>query len=248
MLLKRIPVPAILVAGLVLTLPACGSGSNGSSTSGSPTSTSTTSKATPTVTATTPAARKPLTKATLTKALLAQSDMPTGFVIDSSEPDEQDGISLTNSRCKQFAKLLNTKSAPGSTATVSRIFTGGQSGPFVEEDLDALPSAPAARALVEQTAAAIRSCKQAKLTLPGDGSSQVTISQVSIPKVGNARIGVRIVADGGDLDGFQVTFVMAALGDVVLSMAFDNPTHIDGTVSVAARKATEVLDAAKADR
>jgi hypothetical protein len=248
---KRSLVSAALAAGLALSLVACNGGSDtGSSSTPSamptPTPTPTTSSTTPTVAPTTPAAPKPRTKAELTKALLAIEDLPTGLAIDNSGDEGDGGMSSKDSRCADVVKLFNADTAPGSTATVKRSFTGGQNGPFIEEDLDAMPSAPAATALVNRARAAVRSCKQVTLKITGVGSSPAQISEVAAPKVGSARFGVRFSATSGPLEGLELTFVIASLGDVVLGMSFDDPSQIEGAVTAAVGKAGRVLGTPKA--
>jgi hypothetical protein len=254
MSLQRPLISAVLAAGLALSLVACGGGSKttGSSTpsttsSATPTPTPTASSTTPTVAPTTPAAPKPRTKAELTKALLALSDMPTGFSVDNSS-DEEDGSGLSSkdSRCADVVKLFNADTAPGSKATASRSFSGGQNGPFIDEDLDGMPSATAATALVNRARAAIRSCKQVTVKITGVGSSPAQISEVAAPKVGSSRFGVRFSAVSGPLEGLELTFVIAALGDVVLGMSFDDPTQIEGALTAAVGKANKVLGTPKA--
>jgi hypothetical protein len=253
MSLQRPLISAVLAAGLALSLVACGgSKTTGSSTpsttaSATPTPTPTASSTTPTVAPTTPAAPKPRTKAELTKALLALSDMPTGFAVDNSGDDGGGGgLSSKDSRCKDVVKLFNADTAPGSTATATRSFTGGQNGPFIDEDLDALPSASAATALVSRARAAIRSCKQVTMKITGVGSSPVHISEVAAPKVGSTSFGARFSAASGPLEGLEITFVIAALGDVTLGMSFDDPSQIQGAVTAAVGKANKVLGTPKA--
>jgi hypothetical protein len=131
---KRSLVSAALAAGLALSLVACNGDAkpdSASTPSATPTPTPTVSSTTPTADPTTPAAPKPRTKAELTKALLQLSDMPSGFAVDDSGEGEDDGsgISSTDSRCKEVVKLFNAQAAPGSTATASVVFSGGESGP-----------------------------------------------------------------------------------------------------------------------
>ncbi len=254
MSLQRPIVSAVLAAGLALSLVACGGGSKTTGSS-SPSTTSsatltptpTASSTTPTVAPTTPVAPKPRTKADLTKALLALSDLPTGLSVDNSG-DEEDGSGLSSkdSRCADVVKLFNADTAPGSTATATRSFTGGQNGPFIDEDLDAMPSATAATALVNRARAAIRSCKQVTVKITGVGSSPARISEFAAPKVGSTRFGVRFSATSGPLEGLEINFVIAALGDVVLGMSFDDASQVQGAVTAAVGKANKVLGTPKA--
>ncbi|WP_343979788.1 hypothetical protein [Kribbella koreensis] len=242
----------VLAAGLATTLAACNGSSDKAATSPSTSTSSSTpppsttpAPTTPSVTqsAPVPAAR---TKAELTKALLELPDLPSGFSIDNS-PDEADDtkLSSTDARCKDLVLLFNAKTPPGAKVVATRSFTGGQQGPFFDEELDAMGSPAAATALLNRTRAAIRSCKSAKLTVPGTGSSTVEVSEISVPKAGTGPVGGRFVADGGPLDGGEVLFGFTGIGDVVLAMSFDTPDVLDGALGDAAAKAIKVLGAPK---
>jgi len=242
---------AVLAAGLTLTLVACGPDSkpeSASTPSATPTPTPTATSTTPTVVPTTPAAPAPAarTKATLTKALLALEDLPAGFAVEPT-PEGDDGaeLSSTNSKCKKLVQLFNADASPGAKITVDRGFSGGQNGPFVAERLEAMPSARATTALLTTIKAAVKSCTKAKLTIEGAGTSTVSVTEVAAPKAGTSPFAVRFVADGGPLEGLEVSFVFAGLDDVLLSMNFDDSSDIEEPTLAAAEKATTLLGTSK---
>jgi hypothetical protein len=253
MSLQRPFVSAVLAAGLTLTLVACG-GDSDPNTAASPSSTPsatptpTATSSTPSVVPTTPSAPAPAprTKAMLTKALLALEDLPPGFAIDPDVVSGDDGTKLTssNAKCAKLVQLFNADTSPGAKIAVTRGFSGGQDGPFVQETLEAMPSATATTALLATIKAAIKACTKAKLTISGAGSSTMVITEVAAPKAGTSPVAVRFSADGGQLDGLEVIFVFAGLDDVLLSMNFDFPDIAEGTLAAAA-KATKVLGTAK---
>ena len=123
---------------------------------------------------------------------------------------------------------------------VTRGFSGGQDGPFVQETLEAMPSAKATTAHLATIKAAVKSCTKAKLTISGAGTSTVAITEVAAPKAGAAPVAVRFAADGGPLDGLEVTFAFAGLDDVLLSMNFDF-ADIELPALAASKKANTVL-------
>ncbi|MFI5711881.1 hypothetical protein [Kribbella sp. NPDC051620] len=242
-----------LAAGLATSLAACNDKSDkattspSTSTSSTPPPSTTPTPSTPSVTQSAPvpvpAAR---TKAELTKALLELPDLPSGFSIDKS-PDEADDtkLSSTDARCKDLVLLFNAETPPGAKVVATRTYTGGQQGPFFDEELDAMGSPAAATALLNRTRTAIKSCKSAKLTVPGTGSSTVEVSEISVPKAGTSPVGGRFVANGGPLDGFEVLFAFTGLGDVVLAMSFDGADVLDGALGDAVTKASKVLGTPK---
>jgi hypothetical protein len=207
----------------------------------SATPTPTTSSSTPSVVPTTPAAPAARTKATLTKALLALEDLQPGFAIEpEAEGDDGTKLSSTNSKCAKLVQLFNADASPGAKIGVTRDFSGGQNGPFVGETLEAMPSAKATLAYLATAKAAVKSCSKAKLTIEGAGSSTVTVTEVAAPKAGAAPVAVRLSAASGPLEGLEVIFAFAGLGDVLLSMNFDF-ADIQAAMLQASAKASKVL-------
>ena len=243
MSLQRPIATAVLSLGLALSLVGCngddkpaGSTSPSTSTSTPPASTPTPPPSSqPTTPSAPPAAAR--TKASLTKALLALEDLPSGFAIDPDGAGGDDGVKLTspNAKCAQLTKMFNDELPPGSKVSVARGFSGGQDGPFVGEQLDALPSAAAATAYVASVKTAVAACRQAKLTISGTGSSPVAVAEVSAPKVGTAAAGIRVTATSGALEGLEIHFAFAAFDDVLLSMNFDTGDIEEPTLDAAAK-------------
>lgn len=241
-------ITAVLSVALTVSLVACGGDStpdSASAPSGTPSATSTptptASSSTPSVVPTTPAAPAPRTKATLTKALLALDDLPPGFAVDpETEGDDGTELSATGSKCAKLVQLFNAEATPGSKLGVHRGFSGGQNGPFVGETLEAMPSAAATTAYLATVKSAVKACPKAKLTIEGAGSSTVTVTEVAAPKAGATPVAVRFAAASGPLEGLEVTFAFAGLGDVLLTMDFDN-SDIERPVLDAVAKASKVL-------
>lgn len=249
---KRSLVSLTIAVGLVLAAASCGD-SDKAGTAPSPSSTPPPSSSTPTptepsetltVTPTAPPAAKPRTAAELTKALLALPDLPAGFSIDAAAEEDDSKLSSKDARCKDLVLLFNAKASPGAKASATRSFTAGQQGPFFDQELDAMGSPAAVTVLLTRVRTAIKSCKQAKLNIPGVGSSTMMISEISVPKAGTNPVGARFAADGGALDGFEAVFAFTGIGDVVLAMSFD-VGDIEGPFGVAAAKAIKTLGTAK---
>lgn len=243
--------PLVLV-GLTAAaaLGACSSGTpaaKGSSTS-APTTTTSSAPSSPTSstssTTTTQAVAAPRTAAELKKALLELSDLPSGFAI---EPPSNSGggpkASSTDPRCAAFVRLSNADTAPGGKAHAEISFSGGQSGPFIDEGLDAFAGAAKVAALQAASKAAIASCSKVTLSVPGAGTSVVTVRPVSPPAYGDTPVAARMNATGGTLDGLEITVVTTGIGDTVASLSFvgATPDDIDGATSAAVDKATQLL-------
>lgn len=249
---KRSLVSLTIAVGLVLAAASCGdSGNAGTAPSAStppPSSTPTPSATPPPATLTPPPppppAAKPRTVAELTKALFALPDLPAGFSIDTEAEEDDSKLSSKEARCKDLVLLFNAKASPGAKASVNRSFTGGQQGPYFDQQLDAMGSPAAVTALLTRVRTAIKSCKQAKLTIPGVGSSTMMISEISVPKAGTSPVGARFAANGGALDGLEAVFAFTGIGDVALAMSFDSG-DIEGPFGDAAAKAIKTLGTAK---
>jgi hypothetical protein len=246
----------VLAAGLATTLAACNDKSDkaatppSTSTSSTPPPSTTPAPTTPSVTqsAPVPVGR---TKAELTKALLALPELPTGFSIDpdAAGPDDEssDDLKLASkdARCKDLVVLFNAVASPGSKATAYQSFTGGQDGPYFDEELDAMASPAAATALLTRTKTAIKSCKKATLTVAGAGTSTVTVSEISVPKVGTNPVGGRFTATTGKMAGLEIFFAFTGVGDVVIAMSFDGGDQVEGALDAAVTKASKALGTAK---
>ncbi|MFG1905636.1 hypothetical protein [Kribbella sp. NPDC048928] len=252
---------AIAGAALVLTLAGCSGGSGKgsaapsasssvttSTTSTTPTLASTTSAtpaATPTVAPSTPAPKAVRTAAELTKALLVLTDLPAGFSIDKDTADDGPAVTVSSkdSRCARLVALTNADNPPGSKSSAARSYSGGAQGPFIDESLDWMGSTTAVAALQRSFQKAVASCRTMSLTIPGEGRSPISVSQVSAPKAGTNPFAVRFSATGGPLDGLEVTMVTTGVDDVVLAVTVvaGAPEDIDGATTIAATKAKAAL-------
>lgn len=238
---------------VMLALAACSTGTK----TGAPAPSSTPSS-TPTPTVTTPAVTTPTavpsstppaaiarTAATLTKALLALADLPAGFSLEKA--DSSDGpdvaVSSKDSRCAKLVAYTNADNPPGSKASAGQSYSGGAQGPFIDESIDAMGSPAAVRALQKSFKQAVAACRTMTLKVPGQGSSPITVRQVSAPQAGTDPVAVRFTATSGPLEGFEVTMVTTGVDDVVLAITVINgiPDDIDGATTTAVEKAQDIL-------
>jgi hypothetical protein len=168
-------------------------------------------------------------------------DLPAGFTTYPDEGDDGSRFSSAESRCAAMLRLFNARTTPGAKLSVHRLLSGGQNGPVIEETLEWFGSARAAGALIDSARTAVRACPRATFTLTGSGTSPVTVSEVSAPTVGSDPFAVRFAAGEGPLAGFETTFVLIGVGDVVLSMLFVGAQELDDPVKVAHTKAAKTL-------
>lgn len=255
-MLQSLRAPGCAAAALMLVLSACsGSGSDTNSSapatqtpSPAPTSTTPTSATTPTaVPPSTPAAKPARTAAQLTKALLALKDLPPGFSIETDNSDDDSDVVLSSKdpRCARLVALANADTPPGSKASAAQSYSGGAQGPFIDESLDAMGSAAAVAALQRSFKQAIANCRTMTLKIPGQGSSPISVRQVSAPQAGTDPVAVRFTATAGPLEGLEVTMITTGIDDVVLAttVVAGLPEDIDGATTTAVDKAKSTLSA-----
>jgi hypothetical protein len=239
------------VAAVAVGLSACtvGSGTTATTPSGTNTTTSSTSSppATPTSTSATSGPRDVVE---LKSALLELTDLPSGFAIDpSADGGAGSGpVSSKDPKCAALVKLSNSKTAPGSRGSAEASFSAGQDGPFIDESIDAMGSADAARPLQASIKSAVATCRELIITIPGQGSSTMKVVEVSAPKFGDSPVATRMTASDGPLAGLEITQVVTGVNDVIVSLNFlaAAADDVDGATQAAIGKAQAVLGVAKA--
>ena len=228
------PVTRILTTGalaLALTLSACSSGAD-----------------TPATPSSTPPDVPARTAAVLQQALLGEADLPEGYSLEPKvEGDEATPVARSDDpSCDSFVRLINADALPGSKASALAAFSGGPQGPFVEEWLEAMGAASSVAAVQEQLVASVEDCSEVTVALPGSGAAEMSLSVIDAPTVGTNPVAYRMEAKGGALDGFEITFVHAGVGDTLLTMNFVaiDPAEIAGVFGAAHEKAAGVLKVA----
>ncbi|QGN58681.1 hypothetical protein [Nostocoides sp. HKS02] len=174
------------------------------------------------------------------------SDLPTGFAVEpESSNNNNPKVTSKNPKCATFVHVANLTAAPGSKASAHIAFSAGQSGPFIDESLDALGGAAAVSALQSTLRRAASACDQVAVTVPGAGTSTMTVRIVNPPKYGADPLAIRLTASGGPLDGMELMMVSTGVADTVLALNFIAATadDVDGATSVSVDKATSVLGA-----
>jgi hypothetical protein len=187
------------------------------------------------------------TAAQLTKALLALADLPPGFSLEKDDvgDDADVTVSSKDTRCAKLVAFTNADNPPGSKASAAQSYSGGAQGPFIDETIDAMGSPASARALQKSFKQAITACRTMSLKVPGEGTSPISVREVSAPDVGTDPVAVRFTATAGPLQGFEVTVATAAVDDVVVAVTVINglPEDIEGATTAAVEKAQDTLAA-----
>jgi hypothetical protein len=162
---------------------------------------------------------------------------------DEAGDDSDVTVSSRESRCAKLVALSNADNPPGSKASAGQSYSGGAQGPFIDESIDAMGSPAAVRALQKSFKQAVVACRTMTLKVPGEGSSPISVREVSAPQAGTDPVAVRFTATSGPLEGFEVTIVTTGVDDVVLALTVVNglPEDVDGATSAAVDKAQDIL-------
>ncbi|WP_405057194.1 hypothetical protein OG474_31235 [Kribbella sp. NBC_01505] len=211
-----------LAAALVFTLTACGGGDDKASAPQTPAPSTPSSTPPEAVTATADPSTGLVvrTEADLTKALLELSDLPAGFTREQDEADDgSKPFSSTSSRCKTLVKYLNATEAPGSQATVSRSFSGGQEGPYIDFSFDSLGSVEKVGSLREKYADAVTACPKVTMRAEGEGSTTMQVDELTAPAYGTKPYAFRLMGVSGPKRGLEFTALITGVNDVMLSVS-----------------------------
>ena len=230
--------PLALTTALTLSLTACGGDDKENVAASTTTAVPSTPSAAPPPTG--PVVR---TTAELTKALLALSDLPPGFSQEKAEPDTgEKPFSSVSSRCKTLVKYLNATKAPGSKASVTRSFAGGQEGPYIDFGLDAMGTVAKVAELQEEFEDAVDSCPKVTLKVEGEGSTSMKVEKITAPQVGTGPFAFQLTGTSGPKRGLEASFATAGVNDVVVSVSvLAGQGELEAATEAAVTKARHVL-------
>jgi len=242
---RYVSFPLALATALTLSLTACG-GDDDKKDAGTPVSTPAPSS---TPSAPEPTSTVPVTRTAdeLTKALLELNDLPSGF---SQEKDEADDgskpFSSPSSRCKTLVKYLNATKAPGSKASVTRTFTGGQEGPYIDYGLDSMGTAAEVADLRDSYAKAVDSCTKVTLKTEGSGNTSMKVEKITAPSYGTKPFAFQLTGTSGPKRGLEYTAVVTGVDDVILSVGVlaGQGGELEPATEAAVTKARQVLKSA----
>ncbi|TCC65418.1 hypothetical protein E0H73_00250 [Kribbella pittospori] len=242
---RFVSLPLALAAALSLSLTACGG--DDKKNAAAPSTPAGTTPA-PSVTPSAPKPSGPVTRssAELTRALLALSDLPTGFSQEKEDPeDTSKPFSSPTSKCKTLVKYLNATEAPGAKASVTRSFSGGQEGPYIDFGLDSMGTAAKVADLRETYDDAVSSCSKVSLKIEGESSTSMMVEEISAPKAGTGPFAFRLTGTSGPKRGLEYTAAITGVNDVIVSVGVlaGQGSEFEAATEAAVTKAQQVLKA-----
>ncbi|TDD57365.1 hypothetical protein E1263_24000 [Kribbella antibiotica] len=245
---KFVSFPLALTAALTFALTACGGNDDKASTPPppAPTTTPSVTPSAPPAPTVDPASGLVLrSKEDLTTGLLELSDLPAGFSreADDDAEDESKPFTTTSSRCKVLVKYLNADEAPGTKASVTRSFSGGQEGPYIDFGLDAMGSVDKVASLRAKYADAVSSCSKVTMRAEGEGSTTMQVDEITAPDFGTAPFAYRLMGVSGPKRGLEYTALVTGVNDVILSIGVlaGDEAVLAAAAEAAAKKAEEML-------
>ncbi|MFF0270181.1 hypothetical protein [Kribbella sp. NPDC004536] len=228
-----------LAAALAFSLTACG-GNDKKEAAPPPSTPASTPTGTPSEASDTPVTR---TTAELTSALLVLADVPSGFSIDHDEDDGSKPFSAPTSRCKTLVKYLNATKAPGAKVSVTRTFTGGQEGPYIDYGLDSMGTAADVSDLRDSYADAVDSCSKVTLKTEGSGNTSMKVEKITAPAYGTKPFAFQLTGVSGPKRGLEYAGLVTGVGDVILSVGVlaGQGGELDPATEAAVTKARQTL-------
>lgn len=185
-----------------------------------PSATQPSSTITPSPSKSTPPSSRPHTGAELKAARLSLTDLPAGFELEKAAGDDGASMSSNKPACAPLVRIMNAAKLPGSKAQAAVSFSGGQEGPFIDENLDVMGTKGAAGAVIDSYRKAVKACPSVTVRLSGAGASKVDVREISFGTIGDKTFGARFRATGGELEGLEILQVGVQSGDVVVGMTF----------------------------
>ncbi len=233
-----------VLAAIVLSAAACGSGGSGkaakpsastrTSTSASTAASATTSAPTAQAASSGGASGSTLTTDEISNRILLTGKDEAGYTFDPAQDSKattnaQDVVATGGSACQTFVDAQEALSPKyGTTAEVDRELTKAGDGHSIEDSVMTFPSAAEASALITDLAAGLKGCQS--LSVPQQGGGSVTMSPSAIPEL--ARAGQAGYIDYLTADGKAELMAaeLVAVGTAVSVVAIIGPVSTDPTV------------------
>ena len=164
-------------------------------------------------------AKNAQTSGQLKGALLAPRDVSRGAKV-SSPSDDRATYAGASVECDALAQQLNVERPTGSVVQAEKALSGGEQGPFVDQELHAMRNAGDALALVEGLRRAADGCSELNVSYDYGGDSAVDITAEALAGVQGRPLSLLFHATDGDLEGFDYQQVYVPRGNVVVSLTF----------------------------
>jgi len=176
----------------------------------------------------------------LALALLSAGDLPAGFTQQATTPVEGQ-VSSTDPRCAPFVAMFNAKQVAGSQSHAGSRYAGGDVGPFVEEELDALADPSAVAAALGGLRSAVAACPKATIELAGLGQAPMVVEALVPSGVGDSPVAYRVTVALGS--GLSFTQVSTGVGPTMVQLAFlgAEQAQVDELTRIAVDRVSTVL-------
>ena len=142
-------------------------------------------------------------------------------------------------------KYLNATKAPGSKASVTRSFSGGQEGPYIDFGLDSMGTAEEVADLRDTYADAVEVLLEG---VPQDRGREQYVDEGREdrrPQFGTGPFAFRLTGTSGPKRGLEYTAAVTGVNDVIISVGVlaGQGTELDVATETAVTKAQQVLKA-----
>jgi hypothetical protein len=164
-------------------------------------------------------ATKTQTSRQLKQALLAPGDISRRTEV-SSPSDDRATYAGASLECDALAAQLNVERPSGSVVQAGESLSGGEQGPFVDQELHAMRTAGEASALVEGYRRAAAGCTELDVSYGYGADSTVDVSAKAVAGVDGRHVALSFHATDGELDGFDYQQVHVQRANVVVSLTF----------------------------
>lgn len=203
---------------LTLVLAACSPAATSSAPQPIP-SPSLTSTAPPSTATPSAPVKKTQTSGQLKRALLTPGDVSRRTEV-SSPSDDRATYAGATLECDALAAQLNVERPIGSVVQAGKSFSGGEQGPFVDQELHAMRTASEASAQVEGLARAADGCSVLTVSHGYGADSTVDVSAEVLTGVQGRNVSLQFHAIDGELEGFDYQQVQVQRANVVVSLTF----------------------------
>jgi hypothetical protein len=174
--------------------------------------------------------------------------IPTGNATTSG-PTGGGGVGATsnNPRCAAFVGEAGTSGnagAPGVTGYANIAFQAdGDPLPFLIEEITTLGTADNVGDVLAALNDSILGCTKITMSIPGAGTSTMTVSAATPPPHGDHPAAAAIVGSSGALRGLQMTIVVTGVADALLGLTFiqESESDIQDITRAAVVRATAVF-------
>lgn len=183
-----------------------------------------------------------LTEAQLEAALLTVPDLPTGYTAAADDGDEEDDgdTAGANAECSERFEALGD--AEGSVADAEANFEGGL-GVVLEQSLESFEDEDVLAQRFDDVVDVLSDCPSFTTTDDTGATTELTISPLSFPKLGDDTVALAVAGTSGGFD-LRLNLVLVRLGRNAMNLAQGGLTADAAVLEQVARTGLDKLAAA----